>query len=359
MKDKTRNVQMDILRGIGIILVVLGHSGFPATHFVYLFHLAIFFIVSGYFFKEEHVKNSESLKKFIKNKIKRLYLPFIIGNVICILWNNVFIDMNLYSISTHKYYSLKDIVINIVKILLFRGTTEMLGATWFLQILFLITIGYACVEFILNKFNVKYKSLIQLIISIVFLLSGYYFSTKGIDLKIINVQALTCYILFDFGRKISKYKIQTKDSTKMVIMISSFILLVILNGLGTIELSQHEYTNPIYFIIVSIIGWYFIYELSYFVSKAKVMTYIFRYIGKNTMPILIFHFIAFKLVNGILVLIFKEDITLISRFPILLKDSWWWVIYTLIGILISLGLNEVKRHTVKFVESKREEGRYV
>lgn len=44
-----RNLQIDIARGIGIILVVLGHAAFPYTHFIYLFHLAIFFIMAGYF----------------------------------------------------------------------------------------------------------------------------------------------------------------------------------------------------------------------------------------------------------------------------------------------------------------------
>ena len=52
-----RNLQIDIARGIGIILVVLGHAAFPYTHFIYLFHLAIFFIMAGYFFKDEYVKD--------------------------------------------------------------------------------------------------------------------------------------------------------------------------------------------------------------------------------------------------------------------------------------------------------------
>mgnify|MGYP001401425786 FL=1 len=133
---KVRETQMDVLRGLGIILIVLGHAAFPYTHFLYLFHLIIFFILSGYFFKEEYVKDKESLKKFIILKIKRLYVPFVIGNIICVLLNNTFISLNLYDNINHEYFGFKDIIVNIIKIILFRGNTEMLGATWFLPILF-------------------------------------------------------------------------------------------------------------------------------------------------------------------------------------------------------------------------------
>ena len=54
--DKRRNIQMEIIRGIGMILIVLAHTGSPFDHFVYLFHLDLFFMLSGYFFKVDNVK---------------------------------------------------------------------------------------------------------------------------------------------------------------------------------------------------------------------------------------------------------------------------------------------------------------
>ena len=78
---KNRNQQMDVLRGIGIILVVLGHTAFPANHFIYLFHLAIFFMLSGYFFKSEEITNTRNLKQYILKKIKIKHVI----STICIL----------------------------------------------------------------------------------------------------------------------------------------------------------------------------------------------------------------------------------------------------------------------------------
>ena len=47
---KQRDPVLDSMRGIGIVLMVLGHSGFPGTDFIYLFHMALFFMLSGWLF---------------------------------------------------------------------------------------------------------------------------------------------------------------------------------------------------------------------------------------------------------------------------------------------------------------------
>lgn len=38
---KNRNISIDIIKGIGIILMVGGHCGMPFTHFIYLFHMKL------------------------------------------------------------------------------------------------------------------------------------------------------------------------------------------------------------------------------------------------------------------------------------------------------------------------------
>ena len=54
MKTTTnRSAYWDIVKGFGIIAIVLGHCGIFAGGFVYLFHMALFFFVTGYFYREE------------------------------------------------------------------------------------------------------------------------------------------------------------------------------------------------------------------------------------------------------------------------------------------------------------------
>ena len=46
-----RVVLYDIIKGIGIMLMVLGHTcGQPLYNWIYSFHMPLFFIVSGLFF---------------------------------------------------------------------------------------------------------------------------------------------------------------------------------------------------------------------------------------------------------------------------------------------------------------------
>ena len=55
----TRKVSIDIAKGLGICLVVLGHlsdyfgANMPRVYsFIYLFHVPLFFFLSGLFYKE-------------------------------------------------------------------------------------------------------------------------------------------------------------------------------------------------------------------------------------------------------------------------------------------------------------------
>lgn len=55
MINKKRNSQISIAKAFGIIFMVIGHvfeKGSIGVHFIYMFHMPLFFILSGYFFKK-------------------------------------------------------------------------------------------------------------------------------------------------------------------------------------------------------------------------------------------------------------------------------------------------------------------
>lgn len=95
--EKERDLLIDIIKGFGIICMVAGHAGFPFTSFIYLFHMAIFFIASGYCFKDSNSESINSLKCFYKRKFITLWFPYVLWTTIYTCLHNFFIKINIYT----------------------------------------------------------------------------------------------------------------------------------------------------------------------------------------------------------------------------------------------------------------------
>lgn len=354
---KERDSTVDIIKAIGIVCMVLGHSGCPITHFICLFHMAIFFIASGYCYKENYSNDLKSVAGFIKRKIITLWFPFVLWTAIYSLLHNFFIKINVYTdnplllehlsgeyIELMPYWSVMDIVKNILKAILLHGGTQMGGAFWFLATLMEVSVCYCIVDFLLHylfKHNEKKICLFQWIVSIGFLMAGYYCykierSFAGVD------KIFSFYILFHGGLFLRKYGYSSKERkglVHVVILSVAFIILLVCNKYGSISLVKNSYVNPLYFLIVSFIGWQFLYEIAFFMGKVSIIRKAFVYLGQNTLSLVIFHFLSFKIVSYIGVLIKGQPLCLVAAFPILYEGGAWWIAYTLVGILVPIGLN--------------------
>ena len=76
MGKVVHNNYITIAKAIGIILMVIGHSGCPLLlfRFIYLFHMPLFFICSGIFFGGISTKGDAFV--FFKKRVHGLYFPF-------------------------------------------------------------------------------------------------------------------------------------------------------------------------------------------------------------------------------------------------------------------------------------------
>lgn len=86
---KQRDLSFDVMKGIGIILVLLGHVWsyyLPHTHqFIYTFHMPMFFIVAGYFSKG--CSDRASAWQSIRHFFRRLCVPAIITQAAIVLYS--------------------------------------------------------------------------------------------------------------------------------------------------------------------------------------------------------------------------------------------------------------------------------
>lgn len=174
-----------------------------------MFHMALFFIASGYSFQTKNVKTRKSFLRFLLAKVKALYIPFIVFNVMFILLNNVFLKWNLYAKSDspgsfrHHYMSLPEILINCLKSFALGGITEMSGTFWFLRILFLISVMYGLTEHILLSYNCSKKN--QSYLSVLFLAAGFLWLDVQLPISSIGL-LFSYYSLFHLGTVLKKIK---------------------------------------------------------------------------------------------------------------------------------------------------------
>ncbi|WP_420852164.1 acyltransferase family protein [Paenibacillus hamazuiensis] len=92
-----RIIHIDILKGLGIIFVVMGHIFDPFSWFpVYSFHMALFLFASGYLYKPNHESN---IITFFKRRVINLLIPYFSYNVffaIVTYWLHYYHGINLF-----------------------------------------------------------------------------------------------------------------------------------------------------------------------------------------------------------------------------------------------------------------------
>ena len=65
------------------------------------------------------------------------------------------------------------------------------------------------------------------------------------------------------------------------------------------------------------------------------------YLGRATMPIVILHFLSFKLVTWLGLLATGGEPYLLAAFPIYFTGGAWWLAYTAAGLVLPLAANAV------------------
>ena len=372
-ENKNRDIIFDIAKGIGIILVVYGHAieiyktGF-AFRFIYLFHMAFFFIVSGYFFKEKYLHEA---KTFIKKRFNSLIIPYLGFNIIFLFLHNFWLDIGFlpsnYEFfnmldtkipldSTIDYYSIKTFITHFIWILLLGKEEFFVGTTWFLKVLFFISCGYLTGSYWIKKLNCsdKSKNIYEGLLCSIFLLMG--FLCYKIDFSFYRIGTMfSCVFLFYLGVLTRRLNINKIINNRAALPIS-FIMLTIINVLNTkfFYISRNYYNNPMYLILAAVFGYIFLMSISNRLKNIKYVNNILSYIGKHTISILCLHLISFKLITFIQIIIYNRPIIMLGAYETYYTDyCFWGILYTITGIIIPIiisyyyhnSINKIRKNT--------------
>lgn len=334
--------------------MVFRHTEAPFSEFVLLFHMAIFFIASGYLFNPEKITDVKSLVGYIFRKIKSLWLPYFSLAVLFIVSHNMFLRIGFITDNPqylveytgryavlNDYYSVEMMVKAIVRAAFFMSSEQLGGAMWFFQALFLLTVGYAVIGFVLKQIfkNNVTVMWVQCGIAVAFLFIGYYLHIEGKSYYGLNrFFSFYCLLLIGQLLKLQQSKVYEKVKPIIIICITISVLLL-LRPLGHIDLSGNNIENPVYFITVSLAGWFLMYTVAILLEeKGFFGNSLIAYISKRSVSIVGLHFLAFKLVTCLVVAVYDMPVYMRAGFPVL-AHGWWWILYMVVGIAIPLSID--------------------
>lgn len=235
---------IDSAKGVGILLVMLGHCYIEGkfTFWFYSFHMALFFFMSGYTFRAK-----EKYVYFFVKKIRTLLVPYAFFVVITMLFNGSLAAMHG---STYD-------IIGILKLYLIQNRYTLL---WFITCLFL---SEQCM-FALEKIFLKRESnnSIWLISGISNLVLFYvYRKIIGIDLLWNADLVLIGLAFLCFGKWFKETKIieQIKNNNFLLLGLNLAMISIIFSGynyffFGKVDWFSNEFGNAILYMISAVTG---------------------------------------------------------------------------------------------------------
>ncbi|NIK69243.1 acyltransferase family protein [Paenibacillus sp. BK720] len=296
MSEKERNIGLDIVKGIGIIAVVVGHStgGTMFQSILYWFHMPLFFFISGFLFRP--LQNLAEYKKWAVNRVKQLIVPYI--SFVLII---TFVRYLIIGPKTIKWY-----FSDVLHIL--AGGQSIPDAVyvtiWFITCLIFTQLLFGFMQSI-----VKNKIYLFVIVIILYLLAHAesrfmrdLHIPGNIDVSLLAVTYFYCGFVF------SHLLIRiNKDFMRLITILScTFVILLItlkLNGMidYSLDMYKKNYNNLILDIVVPVIFILFIYTLSNFIShiRAKVIGFILS-LGRDSLVIMYLHIAIKLLIEGVM-----------------------------------------------------------
>ena len=334
---KKRDNTISIIKGVGIVLMVIGHSGCPEwlRNFIYMFHVPLFFITAGYFYKG--CNDFSKLGTFIIKRFKGLYIPFVKWSLAFLILHNLFCSLDIYSTDIGSY-NFRQLLSNGKNIMLkMTGNGQLLGAFWFLKTLLLASCCVSVIDFITHKITIKNGNTKRYILLFLFIISTVISKKYSISLPIIDDLSRICLgaAFFISGTIIKQLNI----SLKVYQVIAIFIIVL---GVSIIQPCNMFTPSPILSIVFftcSIITFLAIHNLIKFVKTGSSKMV---YIGEHTMIILALHFLCFKLISLLKIYCYDYPIEDLSCFPVITdNNSFMWILYSIAGIAIPLLIEHI------------------
>lgn len=281
---------IDIAKGIGILLVVMGHNDFALVSpffykLIYSFHMPLFFFVSGMLFK-----NEIPFIEILKRRYQTILKPYIVTLLLIFIMTVSFTRVN-FDVATGR----------LIKALYSNGHYLDWVQLWFLPHLFALNV-FAYIFFQLTRFlKSKWINLgllffclvigvqsIGLFWPIKLSLIGQNLTLFGLPLSIDLI--LVSGFFFVLGSEVYKNVPENFFSSLTTFLGSITILILMVLFLPqTIDFNTRSFQSLPINTAEALLGIIFILALSKQIERIPKLSPFFQYIGQASLIILIFH----------------------------------------------------------------------
>ena len=282
---------LDIARGIGILLVVLGHNDFEAISLfihqvIYSFHIPLFFFLSGYF-----IHTSISFFDFFKKRFNSLLKPYFF-TIFLIYFTSISFEKMGFNMA----------ITRIVKSLYGTGHYIDWVQLWFLPELFVVSLYAFLFITLVSKLQSRWIRwgilLATLAITLPFLNAFYPFpiSIFGKEYKLYGLPfGLDLIFLSGFffilGNEVRQMTSE-KTFDNLFILLGTGVGLVVLNYLFPYEIDFNIrlYESFLVNTTEAILGILFVLALARQIElRTSRLASVFKYLGNISLIILLFH----------------------------------------------------------------------
>ena len=323
---KKRLDWIDVAKGLGILMVLYGHSYGPHNRYIYLFHMPLFFLLSGFLYNPRG-----SFRDFLIRKVKSLYIPFVGWNILILIGRLIpkLMRGNLTSgiiLSTLK--KIGGVLLTLDK------DGDYLGAIWFLGALFTVSVAYKFLDVFIEEGAYK-----RLFITALCFIAGI--SALYITLPYKQSRVLILSMFYALGYLV---RLHWEEFRKCFTWAAGAVALILLAWIGMTtraDLGNNEYTSLLLFFFAACLGSFVTVWLARMIDsgKSKLCVYGKRCLswwGRNSMDILIWQFVMFRLVAAFQFWMEGEPVRRALKERIYITSGGWWITYTAVGILASL-----------------------
>lgn len=337
-----RDDSISIAKAFAILLMVLAHIWFSeyGSRWINMFHMPLFFFFAGYCFKEKYL---ECPMLFVRKRIKGLYWPFVKWSIIFLLLHNFFFALNIYNGqygfhgNVSSLYDNDDFALKTFHILTrMTDNEQLLGGYWFLRSLFVGSIiGFIVIKYIKSPISGG-----VLLLTLTMMLS---FVNKSVPYFYVGARETFAALFFVIGHAYKASEI--KCHKKGYCLLGGIVLVTIGASFVKANLLDFSWLQVLPYTMIAISGILATFYLSQKVEKFNNEAIrILIYIGNNTLTILTWHFLSFKLVSLVIILIYQLPIERLAEFPVITEYSvkGYFILYFLIGAIVPLLLSKNK-----------------